>query len=324
MFPSCSASFSSQAIVLYLAMRVSACLSMFNTMMPRSFSFAGDGPQPLPPLPALSLAARTVFSSAVMAPKFPFRTGDRWHCARTCPMRASLSCRGREDLVHHVKDDGLTLCRRMCKCLALMASTLLIPALDMQTQLTSVFWSIFVVVNFSMMGVTLFKRESTNTADRVAQAESHQRLCSHLNVENTRRKNVHMCNDWMLPDPKFNIRSTAVSIEDRDSKPQCRIHCDHLLMSSVLMGWFATFQTPADSMNNRVHSRMFPKGANSLAPDGQTSLTPWSKWNTSKQLCHPVKVLTSRLNLLAPLGDCLVMAGRMPLTSPLFFVPTHH
>ena len=139
------------------------------------------------------------------------------------------------------------------------------PALDKHRQLTSVFQSNFVVLNFSMMGVTLFKRESKNTADGAAQAESHQRLCSHLNVENRRRKNVHMFNVWMLPDPKFNIRSTAVSIEDRDSKPQCRIHCDHLLMSSVLMGWVATFQTPADSMHNRVDSRMFPKRANSLA-----------------------------------------------------------
>ena len=93
------------------------------------------------------------------------------------------------------------------------------------------------------------------------------------------KKSLHMFNVWMLPDPKFNIRSTAVSIEDRDSKPQCRIHCDHLLMSSVRRGWVATFQTPADSMHNTVDSRMFPKRANSLTPDGQTSLTPWSKWN---------------------------------------------
>ena len=134
------------------------------------------------------------------------------------------------------------------------------------------------------------------------------------------KKNVHMFNVWMLPDPKFNITSTAVSIEDRDSKPQCRFHCDHLLMSSVRTGWVATFQT--DSMHNRVDSRMFPKRANSLTPDGRTSQTPWRKWNTSKQLCHPVKVLTSRLNLFAPLGDCLILAERLQI-SPLFFVPTH-
>ena len=31
-----------------------------------------------------------------------------------CPIRASLSCRGREDLVHHVKDYGLTLSAHAC------------------------------------------------------------------------------------------------------------------------------------------------------------------------------------------------------------------
>ena len=73
------------------------------------------------------------------------------------------------------------------------------------------------------------------------------------------KKGVHMLNVWMLLDRKFNIRPTAPSSEDRDAKLQCKIHCDHLLMSSVRTGWVATFQKPADSMHDRVDSRMFPK-----------------------------------------------------------------
>ena len=122
---------------------------------------------------------------------------------------------------------------------------------------------------------------------------------------NMQKKGVHMLNVWMLLNRKFNIRPTALSSKDRDAKLQCRIHCDHLLMSSVRTGWVAAFQTPDDSMLNTVDSRMFPTRANSLAPDGQTSLTRWSKWNTSKQLCHPVKVLTSRLT-------CLIQAESFP------------
>ena len=47
----------------------------------------------------------------------------------------------------------------------------------------------------------------------------------HTSIFSTRDKNgsiqkkgVHMLNVWMLPDPKFNIRPTAVSSEDRDAK----------------------------------------------------------------------------------------------------------
>ena len=52
----------------------------------------------------MSLAVRTGFSSGVMAPQLPF--ADWWS------MALRPSCRGREDLVHHVQDecngDGLT------------------------------------------------------------------------------------------------------------------------------------------------------------------------------------------------------------------------
>ena len=66
--------------------------------------------------------------------------------------------------------------------------------------------------------------ESTNTADGVAHAECHQRLGAHLNFStrdkngSIQKKGVHMLNVWMLPDPKFNIRPTVVSSEDRDAK----------------------------------------------------------------------------------------------------------
>ena len=126
--------------------------------------------------------------------------------------------------------------------------------------------------------------------------------CVHTSMLKTRdenrsiqKKSVHMFNVWMLPDLKFNIRSTAVSIEDRDSKPQCRIHCDHLLMSRVWTGWVATFH-PLIPVITGLIPGCFQKEQTHWLLMANIADTLEQMEHVKKQLCHPVKVLTSRLN----------------------------